>query len=516
MPSVRVSVRGGRIVVSVPGRRGLPGTSGWTPILAIVNDGARRVHRVVDYTGGTGTKPATGLYVGPTGLVANIADAVDIGASGVGGAVTSVAGRNGDVVLTKTDVGLSNVDNTADLNKPVSTLQAAADAAVAAAAAADATAKAGAAQAAAIAAAATDATAKADAARAAAELTASTALSAHAAAADPHSGYQLKSGKDQPDGYAGVGGDGKIPAALLPSIAIVEYLGAVGSQSAMLALVGQKGDWCTRTDTGFTWIITGNDPTQISSWIPLSYPAAPVTTVAGRNGDVVLTKADVGLHNVDNTADLSKPVSTAQASADTAVANAAATALAAHVAATDPHPGYVPKQRYRTLWIGAGAMTPPSTGGAAAATIQTTTNVITYDAFKFDGATAESVWFNLRMPDEWNRGTVKAIICWEPDTSGTGAVVWGVAGVADSDNDVIDTAIGSEVTVADSVLAVGRLHVTTATAEITVGGSPALGDVIAFRIRRIPTDVGDTMTQDACLIGVAIQWREGTTEPAVW
>lgn len=38
-------------------------------------------------------------------------------------AVTSVAGRTGAVVLTKTDVGLANVDNTSDANKPVSTAQ---------------------------------------------------------------------------------------------------------------------------------------------------------------------------------------------------------------------------------------------------------------------------------------------------------------------------------------------------------------------------------------------------------
>lgn len=36
-------------------------------------------------------------------------------------AVTSVAGRTGAVVLTKSDVGLANVDNTSDANKPVST-----------------------------------------------------------------------------------------------------------------------------------------------------------------------------------------------------------------------------------------------------------------------------------------------------------------------------------------------------------------------------------------------------------
>ena len=37
-----------------------------------------------------------------------------------GGAVDSVNGQTGVVVLTKSDIGLSNVDNTSDLNKPIS------------------------------------------------------------------------------------------------------------------------------------------------------------------------------------------------------------------------------------------------------------------------------------------------------------------------------------------------------------------------------------------------------------
>lgn len=41
--------------------------------------------------------------------------------AGGGGAVDSVNGQTGVVVITKSDVGLSNVDNTSDANKPVST-----------------------------------------------------------------------------------------------------------------------------------------------------------------------------------------------------------------------------------------------------------------------------------------------------------------------------------------------------------------------------------------------------------
>lgn len=41
----------------------------------------------------------------------------------------------------------------------------------------------------------------------------------------------------------------------------------------------------------------------------------PVDTVAGRTGNVVLTKSDVGLSNVDNTSDTNKPISSATQSA---------------------------------------------------------------------------------------------------------------------------------------------------------------------------------------------------------
>lgn len=57
---------------------GESGDDGWTPIFSVVSDDTRRVLQVTDWTGGGGTKPATGQYVGAAGLVAAVADAVDI------------------------------------------------------------------------------------------------------------------------------------------------------------------------------------------------------------------------------------------------------------------------------------------------------------------------------------------------------------------------------------------------------------------------------------------------------
>lgn len=60
------------------GPDGPQGDAGWTPELAIVSDGARRVLQIVDWFGGAGTKPATGKYIGATGLEDAIEDGVDI------------------------------------------------------------------------------------------------------------------------------------------------------------------------------------------------------------------------------------------------------------------------------------------------------------------------------------------------------------------------------------------------------------------------------------------------------
>lgn len=123
--------------------------------------------------------------------------------------------------------------------------------------------------------------------------------------------------KAQPSGLASLDSGGFVPVAQLPPIALSEYLGTVASQAAMLALTGQRGDWCIRTDTSpsSTWVLNAEPSSSLANWTQLPQPAVPVTSVAGRTGAVVLTKTDVGLSNVDNTSDAAKPVSTATTTA---------------------------------------------------------------------------------------------------------------------------------------------------------------------------------------------------------
>ena len=54
------------------------GGAGWSPVLAVVADGNRRVFQIINWVGGSGSPPAIGGYIGSSGLVSSIASAVSV------------------------------------------------------------------------------------------------------------------------------------------------------------------------------------------------------------------------------------------------------------------------------------------------------------------------------------------------------------------------------------------------------------------------------------------------------
>jgi phage-related tail fiber protein len=89
--------------------------------------------------------------------------------------------------------------------------------------------------------------------------------------------------------------NGVLPTSQLPALAFSQFLGEVSSQADMLALQGQSGDWCIRSDLGMTYIIiTLNNTGQLADWIALPQANGAVSTVNGQTGVVVLGYADVG------------------------------------------------------------------------------------------------------------------------------------------------------------------------------------------------------------------------------
>lgn len=113
--------------------------------------------------------------------------------------------------------------------------------------------------------------------------------------------------KGKPNGYAGLDKDGKIPTEQLPPIAITETY-VVNTQAAMLALSAQVGDVAIRTDLSKSFILQNEPASTLANWQELLTPTDAVQSVAGKTGVVTLAKSDVGLGNVDNTADSTKKV----------------------------------------------------------------------------------------------------------------------------------------------------------------------------------------------------------------
>lgn len=129
--------------------------------------------------------------------------------------------------------------------------------------------------------------------------------------------------KGAANGVASLNELGKIPADQIPDSVLgqVEYKGTwdAGANTPTLPAVPEsKGEYYVATTAGTfadldfeigDWIISDG-----TKWDRVKNTDA-VRSVAGRTGDVVLTKEDVGLDQVDNTSDLAKPVSTAQQAA---------------------------------------------------------------------------------------------------------------------------------------------------------------------------------------------------------
>lgn len=160
----------------------------------------------------------------------------------------------------------------------------------------------------------------------------------------------------------------------------------------------------------------------------------------------------------------------------------------------------------RNLWIPAYDMVPSTTNGCAVlAQLEIAANQPNIRTLNFDASTEEYAQVAVSMRGGWNEGTLTAALYWSHASTSTNfGVVWGVQAVAASDNDALGVAFGTAQTVTDTGGTTNNLYVSAQTSDITVGGTPAAGDVCFFRIYRKAADAADTMTIDARLHGIKL------------
>ena len=159
-----------------------------------------------------------------------------------------------------------------------------------------------------------------------------------------------------------------------------------------------------------------------------------------------------------------------------------------------------------TLSIPAGAIAPRVTNGAIPMAQETTTNKVFVRTVEFIPVTDTYAEFQVAMPKSWNGGTVTAKFIWSHYTTATNfKTSWCIAGVAYSRGNALDTAFGAAVQVNDVGGTVDTVYISPESAAITIGNSPAAGDLVVFEVYRNPADtVNDTLAVNAKLLGVQL------------
>ena len=116
------------------------------------------------------------------------------------------------------------------------------------------------------------------------------------------------------NGVSTLDSNGKVLLTQIPDSVLgqLEYMGIWNF--ATLPTATQKGQYWIASVSGNGYIVGDWAVWNGTAFDKVDNTDA-IATVAGRTGNVVLTKSDVGLGLVDNTSDASKPVSTAQATA---------------------------------------------------------------------------------------------------------------------------------------------------------------------------------------------------------
>jgi hypothetical protein len=160
----------------------------------------------------------------------------------------------------------------------------------------------------------------------------------------------------------------------------------------------------------------------------------------------------------------------------------------------------------RTLVLSAAGGSPTTTIGCAApAKVEAGTNDVDYYTLDFDTTTEERAFWVVAMPDNYDGGTVTAKFYWtNASGSSTQTVDWGIKARSFADDETIDQAFGSEITTTDTWLAQGDVHISPASSAITIGGTPAGGELVVFNVGR--KVASDNMTGDARLMMVKIEY----------
>jgi len=131
---------------------------------------------------------------------------------------------------------------------------------------------------------------------------------------------------------------------------------------------------------------------------------------------------------------------------------------------------------------------------------------IAVPVLKFTDGANRSAWWSIIMPSDWDGGNITAQFYWLAE-AGSGGVTWDISAVGFGDDDGIDgQTYTAQASVTDTLTATSDLCITSETSSFTPRGSSGGGEFVLFLVRRDVADGGDTLAEDAQLVGVRLSY----------
>ncbi len=160
----------------------------------------------------------------------------------------------------------------------------------------------------------------------------------------------------------------------------------------------------------------------------------------------------------------------------------------------------------KTIVLPAQAWSPCTTSPCSdVTTVEAGTNDVDYKVLDFDQSSDEMAFIVFAMPDSWDAGPVRFRFIWTCTGGGAAETLqFELKGRSYANDEAIDQAYGTAVAVDDTWIADGDVHISPWSNPITLGGTPAAGEMIQLKITRDISD--DDLTADARLIAIVIEY----------
>lgn len=163
----------------------------------------------------------------------------------------------------------------------------------------------------------------------------------------------------------------------------------------------------------------------------------------------------------------------------------------------------------RTIVLSALGGAPTTTNGCAGAVqVEAGTNDVDYWVMDFDKDSDEyAFWDGMVMPDNWDGGTLTAVVHWTTASGGAAETVrWAISMIAIANDDPIDQAWGTAVNVDDTWIADGDEHISGVSGAITPATSSTRAGGNSLRVRVMRDISGDDLGGDARLMKVKLEY----------